>query len=306
MRRLLISTLGMVLLLAASLMPVGAHQAATPESTFTGLGLPELNVTVTSTAYEGIPAQLAAGRYLVSVTIADDAAEFGGGIAFVQPSGMTADEFLTASISAFGETGGQGDIPEFLFDATYGGGTYSFDGSPGQLIVDLIPGEWIAWADDPEAPQQPVIFEATGEMPTALPEPESDATITMGEYVIDVTEGELTSGSQVVRIDNQGAQPHFVGWFQVPDGTTETQVHTALDEEMQAAMTGTPAAWSGLNPDEDLMPVIFTATQSTGTSIWVTVNVSAGTHGLLCFFPDIADGMPHANHGMYSIFEVGD
>jgi hypothetical protein len=143
-------------------------------------------------------------------------------------------------------------------------------------------------------------------MPTDLPEPESDATITMGEYVIDVTEGELTSGSQVVRIDNQGAQPHFVGWFQVPDGTTEEQVQVVLDLEMQAQMTGTPAAYPDLNPDEDLMPVIFTATQSTGTSIWVTVNVNAGTHGLLCFFPDIADGMPHSNHGMYSIIEVGD
>jgi len=306
MRRLLNVSLGIVLLLVASLMPVGAHQAATPESSLASPGLPELHVNVTGTAYEGIPGQLAAGRYLVSLTFAEDAAGFGGGIAFVQPSGMAADEFQTASMTAFSSDGGEGDMPAFLFEATYGGGTYSFDGSPTQVIVDLAPGEWIAWADDLEAPQQPVIFEATGDMPTDLPEPASDATITMGEYVIDITEGELTSGSQVVRIDNLGAQPHFIGWFQVPDGTTEAQVQTVLDEEMQAAMTGTPPAWSDLNPDEDLMPVIFTGTQSTGTSIWITVNVNAGTHGLLCFFPDIADGMPHANHGMYSIIEVGD
>jgi hypothetical protein len=41
-----------------------------------------------------------------------------------------------------------------------------------------------------------------------------------------------------------------------------------------------------------------------GTSIWVPVNLEPGTYVLVCFFPDIADGLPHAYHGMYSVVEV--
>jgi hypothetical protein len=111
----------------------------------------------------------------------------------------------------------------------------------------------------------------------------------------------------VIRVDNIGAQPHFIGWVQVPDGLTEEQLQTVLDEEMQAEMTGTPPVYSDFNPEEDITDVTFTGTQSTGTSMWVVVeDVQAGTHVLICFFPDIEDGMPHAYHGMYTVIEVGE
>jgi hypothetical protein len=98
-----------------------------------------------------------------------------------------------------------------------------------------------------------------------------------------------------------------VGWVQVPDGLTEDQLMAALDAEMQAGMTGTPPAYTDFNPEEDATDITFTGTQSTGTSMWITVNnVEAGTHVLICFFPDIEDGMPHAFHGMYSIVEIGE
>ena len=119
--------------------------------------------------------------------------------------------------------------------------------------------------------------------------------------------GELTTGSYVVRVDNIGAQPHFIGWSQVPDGLTEDQIQEVLDLEGEAMMTGTPAVYGDFNPDEDLIDVTFTPTQSTGTSQWVHVtDVQAGTHVLICFFPDISDGAPHAFHGMYSLVEIGE
>ena len=326
MRRFVLGFLGALLLLPMTMLSVLAAQDATPAagSPFADLGLPTLDVTVTADGYEGIPDTLETGRYLVSVSVAEDASEFGGGIAFVQPpSGMSADDFLALMMgppdeSGVGEVAGtpvegveatpaaMGGPPEEIFTATYAGGTYSFGGGVTQVVLDLTPGEWIAWADDPEAPQAPVTFEVTGEMPADLPVPESSATITMGEYIIDITEGELTTGPQVVRIDNIGAQPHFIGWFLGPDGMTEEQIEVVLDEEMQAEMTGTPAAYSDLNPEEDLMPVTFTATQSMNTSMWIVVDVPAGTHGLICFFPDIAEGIPHAFLGMYTIVEVSE
>ncbi len=51
--------------LALSAPAVGA-QDATPESGLAALGLPTLEVTVTAQGYEGIPASLEAGRYLVT------------------------------------------------------------------------------------------------------------------------------------------------------------------------------------------------------------------------------------------------
>lgn len=204
-----------------------------------------------------------------------------------------------------------GDIsgpPPFVFDATYAGGTYApAPGESGEIVLDLGPGEWIAWADDPESLQEPVVFEVTGEMPEDLAEPETSATLSMGEYVIGVTEGELIAGPQVIRIENTGAQPHFLFSSQGPDGMTEEQIGVALEEEMAAGDTGTPPAYSDLNPDEDLSDEgFFSATQSTGTTVWLPVDLEAGSHVLVCFFPDMGDGMPHAYKGMYTVVKVGE
>jgi hypothetical protein len=323
MRRLLFAILSLFMLLPMTAASILAQDATPgPSAAFAGLDLPTLDVTVTASAFEGVPDTLEAGRYLVSVTASEDTGEFGGGLAFVQPpSGMTADEFLAMMMGPPDESGvgavaatpvegaeaspaATGGMPEAVFTAHYAGGAYAEAGQTAQVVLDLGPGEWIAWADDPEAPQTPVVFEVTGEMPADLAEPESGATITMGEYVIQVTAGALTAGPQVVRVDNIGAQPHFIGWYLGPDDMTAEQIQVVLDEEMQAEMSGTPVAYSDLNPEEDLTPVAFTATQSMGTSQWIAVDVPAGMIGLVCFFPDIAEGIPHAFLGMFTVVEV--
>lgn len=302
-----------------------AAQEATPASGFTNLGLPTLEVTATNTGFEGIPDEIEAGRYVVTVTVPEDV-EFGAGVAFVQPpEGMSPDAFLSAASSAgAAESAGEapsgtpalseeatpvaGGPPQGLFSATFAGGVYAPAGQSAQVVLDLIPGEWIAWGDDPFAPQQPVVFSVTGEMPSDLPEPESSATLTMGEYVIEVTEGELTAGQQVVKVENIGAQPHFVYVAKGPDDMTEEQVQAILDAEMQAQITGTPPAFDELelNPEEDFQDVVSTGTQSTDTDIWVPMNLEPGTYLMICFFPDIDDGLPHAYHGMYTIVEVSE
>lgn len=290
---------------------VVAAQDATPDaaSPFAGLGLPTLDIAATPDGLEGFPEQLDAGRYHVRFTVGEDV-EGGSGFETIQPTGMTAAEFLAAAAGP--EDGGAtpdtamaaspaAAAPDPFQTATWAGGASAGPGQTAEVVFDLTPGEWIA------VPQggEPVVFEATGEMPADLPEPESAATLTMGEYIIEVTEGELTTGSYVVRIDNIGAQPHFIGWVQAPDGLTAEQVETVLAEEADAQMTGTPAAYSGVNPEEDFTDVTFTGNQSTGTSQWVYVqDIQAGTHLLICFFPDAGDGRPHAYHGMYTIVEI--
>ena len=326
MRRLF--SLVALLLAMSMLAPVATAQDATPAASgLADLGLPTLDVTVTAAGYEGIPESLEAGRYLVTITAAEDTGEFGGNVAFVQPSGVSADEFLgmlagpppdasgggsaspVADAGATPAEGGEaGGPPAALFEATFAGGTFAVPGQSAEIVLDLPPGEWIAWADDPEASQEPMIFEVTGEMPTDLAEPESSATLTMGEYVIMVTEGELSAGPQALKIENIGAQPHFVFGSPGPDDLTEEQVGVALDEELAVGDSGTPPAYSDFNPDEDLSfeAGFFSGTQSTGTTVWLPVNFEAGTYAMACFFPDLGDGVPHAYKGMYTVIEVGD
>jgi hypothetical protein len=305
-----------------------ASPEASPTSLLAGAGLPELAISVSPAGYEGVPDEVAAGRYLIRLSVPEDM-EDGGIVAFAQPpEGMSADEFLAVLSGPPDETGagaaggtpivdavtspvaspeggaeGMGGPPEALYQAQFAGGVSAPPGASAEVVLDLGPGEWIAWAEDPGS-IEPVVFEVTGEMPAELPEPEASATIIMAEYLIEVSEGALVAGPQVVRIDNIGAQPHFIGWFLGPDGMTPEQVETALNEEAQAEMTGTPVAYSGLDPNQDLMPVTFTANQSTGTSMWIQLDLSAGKHLVACFFPDISDGIPHAFHGMFNVIEV--
>jgi hypothetical protein len=312
MRRNIVGVLVLLAFVLGSPSVVAA-QDATPTaaaSPFAGLGLPTLDITATADGLEGFPEQLEAGRYHVRLTVSEDV-EGGAGFETIQPAGMTAEEFL--AWAAASEGGGAtpdaamaastpvAAAPDPFLTAKWAGGTFAGPGQTAEVVFDLTPGEWIA------APQtgEPVVFEATGEMPADLPEPESQATLTMGEYIIEVTEGELATGSYVVRVDNIGAQTHYIAWVQGPDGFTAEQVETVLAEDVEAEMTGTPAAYSDLDPNVDFTDVAATGNQSMGTSQWVYVqDVQAGTHLLICFFPDAGDGRPHAYHGMYTIVEI--
>ena len=328
MRRLCFGLVAALLLFPMTIMSVLAAQDASPaaaDSAFADLGLPTLDVTVTPDGFEGVPEELEAGRYLVTVTVAEDV-EFGSGIGFVQPpEGMTPDEFLAAGeapgpAEVEGEAPGgtpvltdeaspaamQGGPPAEIFQATYAGGIFALAGQSAQVVLDLPSGEWIAWADDPEATQEPVILNVTGEMPADLPAPEAGATVVMGEYLIEVSEGELVSGQQVIELQNIGAQPHFIFLGEIPDTVTEADIAAVLEIEMQAEMTGTPPVYEDFNPEEDFRPVFGTGTQSGGTTIWIPVTLEAGTYGAVCFFPDVSDGLPHAYHGMYTVLEVGE
>jgi hypothetical protein len=308
-----------VLFLSVSVLAPGVGaQDATPSSGLTELDLPTLDITVTANAYEGIPETLEAGRYLVTVAVAADAGEFGGGVGFVQPAGMTADEFIgflgdlaapaaepgsepigTPEVDAGEEDPGM--LPPFVYESVFAGGTYAEPGESSQIVLDFTPGEWVAWGDDPAAPWAPVKFEATGDMPAELEEPESSATITMGEYLIEVTEGELVKGPQLIRIDNIGAQPHFI-----TSGTTKVAVTDAdIEAVLESEMTGTPPAVD-FNFETDFEESFFSGSQSNGTSIWIPIDLTPGNLVMLCYFPDLGDGAPHAYHGMYSLVSIPD
>jgi len=317
MRRVFLSFLSVVVLLLAGVIPVLA-QESTPAGDLSGLGLPELDVTLNASGYEGIPESLAAGRYLVNLSVAADFNDEGGVLAFMQPVGLTVDDVLgivgggpppgaggmemgTPPAGDSGEEdGGMAPPPQF-YDFILAGGLAAPVGGSAQAVVDLTAGDWLAWADDPMSATPPVRFTVTGEMPADLAEPESSATLTLGEYTIEVTAGELKAGPQVLKVENIGAQPHFVYAARIPDGVTDEQIGQVLESEI----TGTPVD-VGFDPGTDMQTVFNTGTQSTGTTMWLPVDLEPGTYALICFFPDMGDGMPHAMHGMHAVVTVSE
>ena len=314
-RTVLAGAIGAAALLGLS--RVGVRAQSTPEAgPFSGLGLPELNVTITDTGYEGIPSTLTAGRYLVTATA--NTKPISGQqqpptVAFISPTsaGMTAADFLQilapppasspeagASPAAGGDQGG-GDqqLPLQVYQMTFAGGVLVPSGQTAQAVIDLKAGEWIAWADDPSIPITPTVFTVTGDVPADLPEPASDITATLIDFAITI-EGNLTAGKHVIKVQHHGAQPHFLEIDKGPDTMTKEMVQATLDGEM----SGTPAA--GGMSESDLSPVFFAPTQSIGTTAWYEIDLPAGTMLAACFFPTAGTGVPHAMNGMIDVFTV--
>ncbi len=311
------TAVAVIALLFAGIAGVAA-QEATPATFSDTMGLPELRVQVTDTAYEGLPSEIPAGRYLLTVEVT---ASQGGSLGFMQlPEGMSFDDFMAllagppaaspeapigTPVAEVGPPEGEGEEgpPEWYFQTKHAGGAGAFAGT-GQAIIELTPGEWIAWADDPAAPQAPVALAVTGEAgatPATGTEPAADVTVTMFEYDFTL-EDAFTTGTQVIKVANVGAQPHHLFMVRTPDPITEEQVRQILELEAQGA---TPAPDSGLPDPDTFVPVAYMSTLSMGTTAWLPANLEPGYYVLVCFVPDIESGMPHAFEGMYEVITVG-
>lgn len=300
-------TLGTALAAAGLAIP-RMENALAAQADLAGLGLPTIDVTITADGYEGVPETLSAGRYLLNAT-AEDVPE-GGAVAFFQPYRMSAEEFFSviggpppAEGSPVTEEGGEdggeeeGPLPTFVYQSKFAGGVVAVPGAPGMAVIDLTEGEWIAWGDDPGASQAPVVVTVTGEFPADETEPEADLMAMLIDFEIMV-EGNLVAGEHVLRVENQGAQPHFLELDIVPEGTTDEDVAALIG----SFLTGTPTA--GALTEEDFQMGTYTPTQSIGTVTWTKVTLETGTYAAMCWFPRAGVGDPHAFHGMHMVFEV--
>lgn len=276
---------------------VAAQGSATPQASpatvpaaWADLGLPELNFNLTAETVEGVPESIEAGRYLLSVTGEPASETSPGGVLILQlPEGTSMDDAMAEGAAA------QDGPPAFFYEAVLPGGAEIGQSGTSISVIDLSPGEWIVSGSGLSTP--PVVFTATGELPTDLPEPESNATLTLDEMTITVTDGELAAGENQLRIENIGDQPHFVTIDRVPDGTTAENVEATLQ-----SMMGTPV--EGAIDFADLVHVGGSADQSSGTTMWMPITLEAGTYVGLCFITDPETGMPHAMMGMHIIFSV--
>jgi hypothetical protein len=193
----------------------------------------------------------------------------------------------------------------WLYQTYIAGGVGAQPGQTVQGIVNLQPGDYAVWADDPSAPVTPVALTVTGDAAMASPVPSGiTADLTIAE--IDTEQGfdfqvsgAPATGSVLIEVRNDSSQPHFVTSIHSPDPISEDQVSQLLMFE-----EGTPAP-AGLPDPASFVEGFYAAVQSAGTTQYVAANLDAGYHVLLCFVPDPnAGGVPHAFEGMIEIFEV--
>jgi hypothetical protein len=274
--------------------PSVAAAPVVPEA-WAGLGLPQLDLTI-SDAIQGMPESIAAGRYVVTVTGQPGPDDFALGVIFMQlPEGLSLDDALAQAGQA---TDGP---PAFFNESIFASGAAAVipaGQTSSVAIVDLAPGagQWIAL--DPTFTRMPAPFTVTGEMPADLPEPESAATLTAGEMYIELSEGTLAAGENLIKVVNEGEQPHFIEFLGVPEGTTNDNITGAIEAEMGATPSAEPVDINAA------MPAGYLPEQSSGVTAWHALTLEAGTYAVMCWITDPETGAPHAMLGMHNVFVV--
>ncbi|HET9661362.1 MAG TPA: hypothetical protein VFP05_13580, partial [Thermomicrobiales bacterium] len=139
-------------------------------------------------------------------------------------------------------------------------------------------------------------LQVTGELPATAALADA-IPILLSEYHFDLP-ASLVAGPQIWQLTNTGAQPHFLGLVELPEGTTTGQ----LTEFLDMALTGTPAV-SALGFD-DVQDVYSSVIFSAGQTTWIEVDLTPGTYGVACLVSDRYSQAPHATLGMIQVFTV--
>lgn len=132
--------------------------------------------------------------------------------------------------------------------------------------------------------------------------PEPTVTLTMMDYAFRV-DRPFAAGRHVVRVVNDGAEPHEVGLLRLPDGTTAEEVQAALADYMKmtaAVKEGATAEPAELPPIETVGGV---AALAHGMEAYFEVDLEPGAYVLLCFVT-APDGRPHVAHGMIQYLRI--
>ena len=169
-------------------------------------------------------------------------------------------------------------------------------GGESEAIVDLPPGNYAVICVIPDAAGKPHMMKGMVKGLTVTPSteahtiPASDLTLTLTDYKFSFSRPP-TAGRHIVRIVNDGTQPHEAVMFRLEAGKKGEDIANWVSAGMQGPPPGSP--------------ITGISAEAPGKENTLLLNLSPGTYALLCFMPDAKDGKPHAMHGMIHNFKIG-
>jgi uncharacterized cupredoxin-like copper-binding protein len=177
-----------------------------------------------------------------------------------------------------------------------GGPNAAVPGQSTDATLTLEPGNYalVCFVPSPGDPTPHVMkgmISALTVTPSSAPSADlpADVTIRLSDYKFALSKP-LSAGRHTIRVTNDAAQDHEVLFIKLPPRTTSAGVA----EWVEAGMKGPPPA----------MPIGGVSPLARGRSNTITMELTPGTYGMVCFLPDAKDGKPHSTHGMTAQFEV--
>lgn len=177
-----------------------------------------------------------------------------------------------------------------------GGLTDTPAGEQTQVVISLTEGQYVlvcSAAGEDGVPHfakgmlKPITVVARTN-PAVVSEPKSDVSVVMRDFAFDIP-SEIKAGPRVWQFTNQGQQMHEMSIVKLAPGKT-------LEDVLAFAQT-----FEGEPPGEEMTNI---RTTSPGQRLWVNFDLAAGDYVMICFFPDMESGMPHAMLGMMQPFSV--
>ena len=117
----------------------------------------------------------------------------------------------------------------------------------------------------------------------------ADAVMTLSDYDFALS-APLTAGTRTIRIGNTAEQSHEMLLVRLAPGATVAQFIAAVEKPQ------------GPPPGEAVGGITGIARGEENT---ITVNLTKGDYGLICFWPDAKDRKPHFAHGMAKQIRIG-
>lgn len=278
------STLAYLCVAGGVLALAGAAASPSPASSAPAAATPRV-VTVTATDYAfQAPDTVMAGP--TTIRLVNQGKELHHVALWRLEQGKTMADFFAAM---------QHEGPPPAWAIPVGGPNAPVPGGEADASLELKPGRYMMICFIPSPDGKPHVMKGMSKEMMVVPAygatstmPAADVTMTLSDYAFELSKP-LTAGRHQIRVVNQAEQPHEVLLVALAPGKTPMDV----------------AAWAekpeGPPPGR---PIGGTVGLAKGLDNIITVELTPGEYGLICFLPDAKDGKPHFLHGMTRQFTV--
>ena len=274
------SLLPLIVILAACATKDASKSANSSDSATATVAVKPHEMTVVATDYKfEAPDQVPAG--MMTVHLVDNGSEMHH-VAFIKLNdGKTVADMEQALKS-------QGPLPSWAID--HGGVNPSHPGGGMSTTTQMLePGNYAMLCFIPSADGVPHFAKGmvrpltvTASTDASAAAPTADIVMTLSDYTF-TTSKPLTAGKHTIEIKNSGTQSHELVLARMAPGKKAADLGAWVEKQ------------NGPPPAEPIggVPAI-----ATGTSAFMTADLTPGEYAFICFIPDVKDGKAHFTHGM--------